>query len=212
MSAREQNHETAVKNTYNKLAHNYEHRWHDYVWTTLRYLSGRVDFKGTEAVLDVGCGTGVLEELLLKRWPGLSITGVDISEEMLTVAGEKQKLSPSLAFLQANASDLPFESERFDTVVCANCFHYFDQPGQTLVEMKRVLKKGGRLVLLDWCRDYLVCRICDVVLKMLDPAHKECYSLAQAEKLFTESGMKVSEKAKFRFGLIWGLMVLESIQ
>lgn len=212
MSAKEQNHESSVKDTYNKLAHNYERRWHHYVWTTLRYLSDRVDFDGTEAVLDVGCGTGVLEEFLLKRWPGLSITGVDISEKMLTVAGNKHTLSPNLTFLQANASDLPFESEKFDAVVCANCFHYFDQPGQTLVEMKRVLKKGGRLVLLDWCRDYLVCRICDVVLKMLDPAHKECYSLAQAEKLFTENGMDVSRKAKFRFGLIWGLMLVESIK
>lgn len=153
-----------------------------------------------------------MEELLLNRWPGLSITGVDISEKMLTVAGTKHTLSPNLTFLQAKASNLPFESEKFDAVVCANCFHYFDQPGQTLVEMKRVLKKGGRLVLLDWCRDYLVCRICDVFLKLLDPAHKGCYSLAQAEKLFTENGMKVSEKAKFRFGLIWGLMVLESIK
>jgi len=71
MSAREQNHETAVKNTYNKLAHNYEHRWHDYVWTTLRYLSGRVDLKGTEAVLDVGCGAGkygVLAREYLDLW------------------------------------------------------------------------------------------------------------------------------------------------
>lgn len=95
-------------------------------------------------VLDVACGTGDMVQELQKR--GCLVTGVDLSEEMLTIAKSK---APTATYMIADAEHLPFENDCFDAVTCAFGVRNFGHLEQGLSEMLRVLKPGGRMVILE---------------------------------------------------------------
>ncbi|MBE9191534.1 methyltransferase domain-containing protein [Gloeocapsopsis crepidinum LEGE 06123] len=198
--------ETKVRQQYNQMAATYDQRWSSYVSSTLLFLQSWADISPTATVLDVACGTGEFERLLLADNSQQKIVGVDISEKMLAIAREKCHV-PNVSFYTAPASALPFADNSFDAIVCASSFHYFDKPNTALLEMKRVLKPHGRVVILDWCKDYLLCRICDWVLPIFDSAYKQCYTQAEFHSLLTSAGYKISRTTKVRFGVVWGLMV-----
>lgn len=95
-------------------------------------------------VLDIACGTGDMVQELQKR--GCLVTGVDLSEEMLTIAKSK---APTATYMIADAEHLPFENDCFDAVTCAFGVRNFVHLEQGLGEMLRVLKPGGRMVILE---------------------------------------------------------------
>jgi ubiquinone/menaquinone biosynthesis C-methylase UbiE len=204
--------EAKVRQQYNQLAAVYDQRWKRYVTNTLEFLKAWVQLSPTERVLDIACGTGEFERMILAEHPTQPMIGVDISEQMLAIAQQKTRIFPNVSFQVANAAALPFADRSFDVVVSANAFHYFEQPEAVLQEMKRVLKPSGKLVILDWCRDFLTCRICDVVLKIVDPAYQQCYTQAEFHHLLSTTGFKVERGEKVRFGWIWGLMIATATQ
>lgn len=167
--------ESRVKEQYDRLAGSYDERWRAYLSGTLAFLEDWLRLSGGERILDVACGTGELERRLLDDYPGLRVTGVDLSSSMLDVARGKLAAHGGVSFQEASAEDLPFPDGSFDVVVTASSFHYFSDPVASLGEMRRVLRTGGRAVVLDWCRDFLACRVCDAALKVLDPAYERCY-------------------------------------
>lgn len=95
-------------------------------------------------VLDVACGTGDMVVELLKY--GCTVTGVDLSEEMMAIARQK---APAATFMLADAEHLPFPDEAFDAVTCAFGVRNFVHLEQGLSEMLRVLKPGGTMVILE---------------------------------------------------------------
>lgn len=95
-------------------------------------------------VLDVACGTGDMAVSLVER--SCTVTGVDISEEMLAIARQK---APMVTFMIADAEHLPFPDASFDAVTCAFGVRNFVHLEQGLNEMLRVLKPGGQLVILE---------------------------------------------------------------
>ncbi len=102
-------------------------------------------------VLDVACGTGDMMLELLKR--GCTVTGVDLSEEMLEIARKKTasvnfQLS-TFNFQLGDAEALPFAEGEFDAVTCAFGVRNFVHLEQGLGEMLRVLKPSGRMVILE---------------------------------------------------------------
>jgi demethylmenaquinone methyltransferase/2-methoxy-6-polyprenyl-1,4-benzoquinol methylase len=102
--------------------------------------------------LDVGTGTGDLVFEILRQSANVLIDGVDPSEQMLEIAREKAgKLSvgDAVSFFNANALDLPMESETFDGIVSGFCFRNIERRQDALKEMLRVLKPGGVLVILE---------------------------------------------------------------
>ena len=126
---------------------------------------------------------------------------------MLEIAKQKCATYSQVEFHTASASALPFTSNSFDVIVSANSFHYFDDSNTALREMRRVLKPEGKVIILDWCRDYLVCKICDVVLKVFDPAHKQCYTQDEFHCLLASANFTILRATRVRFGVVWGLMV-----
>ncbi len=95
-------------------------------------------------VLDVACGTGDMAVSLVER--GCTVTGIDLSEEMLAIARQK---APMVTFMIADAEHLPFPDASFDAVTCAFGVRNFVHLEQGLDEMLRVLKPGGQLVILE---------------------------------------------------------------
>lgn len=93
-------------------------------------------------LLDLGCGTGMLEKLLREDFPGLSLEGIDPSEEMLIVA--KQKQIPNVVFRQATSQEIHAEDE-YD-IITAIEVHHFLQPDErkaVVSNVFRALKEGG---------------------------------------------------------------------
>lgn len=107
------------------------------------------------SVLDVACGTGDMALLLAEQ--GATVTGVDLSSEMLALAKAKatRRMSggagfgPRIVLRQADAEQLPFADASFDAVTCAFGVRNFVHLEQGLNEMMRVLKPGGRMVILE---------------------------------------------------------------
>jgi ubiquinone/menaquinone biosynthesis C-methylase UbiE len=199
--------ETTVRKQYDQLAAIYDLRWKSYIANTLSFLKTWAEISPLNTVLDVACGTGEFERLLLSQYSSQQIVGVDISEKMLAIAKQKINAYPQVSFQRASASNLPFDSNSFDVIVCANSFHYFDDPLASLTEMRRVLKPEGKVIILDWCRDYLSCKICDIILKYINPAHKQCYTQNEFHSLLRDANFVVCRADKIRFGFVWGLMI-----
>lgn len=95
-------------------------------------------------VLDVACGTGDMVLELQKR--GCSVTGVDLSKEMMAIAKRK---APQAEYSLADVERLPFGDASFDAVTCAFGVRNFVHLEQGLSEMLRVLKPGGKMVILE---------------------------------------------------------------
>ena len=200
--------ESKIRDQYNQLAQIYDQRWRRYIRNSLTFLKDWAAVSPSAVVLDIACGTGEFARLLLQDNSAQAITGVDISERMLMQARRKLEGYPNLSFELAKASDLPFPDHCFDVVVSANAFHYFPAPEAALTEMQRVLKPGGKVMILDWCRDFWLCRICDWWLQRWDPAYRQCYTEAECHTLLAATGFNISRAQRVRFDVIWGLMTV----
>ena len=99
-----------------------------------------------EALLDVGCGTGFLIDLLAKQHPA-RYTGLDLSPEMIRMA--KGKRIEGAQFVVGTADRLPFPDAGFDIVTCSQSFHHYPYPEKAMAEALRVLKPGGLYILSD---------------------------------------------------------------
>jgi len=196
-----------VRQLHDRLAGVYDRRWSRYISQTLTFLKTWACLPPRAAVLDVGCGTGEFERLILSEHPKQRIVGVDLSAKMLEIAREKCQAHPNVTFCIASAAALPFAAHSFDVVVSASALHYFDQPALSLEEMRRVLKPGGLAVILDWCKDYLVCRLFDLVLKLIEPAYQQCYTQPEFHRLLAAGQFEIQSAGTVRFGLVWGLMI-----
>ena len=107
----------------------------------------------TEAVLDLGCGTGTLALEVKQRIPLAEVVGLDADPNMLRRARVKGlRAGLQVRFDQAPSWRLPYPDATFDVVLSTLFFHHLDPLGRsrTLVEVARVLKPGGRLRVADW--------------------------------------------------------------
>lgn len=107
-------------------------------------------------MLDVGTGKGqfvqgLIDELRSYR----EIIGLDTADAGAAAFAEAFGALPSVQFLQADATAMPFEAESFDTVAIAGSLHHLADPGRVLLEMRRVLRRGGSFILGEGLRDRL---------------------------------------------------------
>lgn len=100
-------------------------------------------------LLDLGTGTGDLAREALSRFPNAKVTAADFTLEMMRVGA--QQVGP-LNFSAADALHLPFEDESFNAVVSGFLMRNVIDLQKAIQEQHRVLKKGGRIVILDTTR------------------------------------------------------------
>jgi SAM-dependent methyltransferase len=98
-----------------------------------------------QAVLDVGCGTGIVARTAADRLAGSGrVVGLDLNEAMLAVA---RRVRPDLAWRQGDVAALPFADGTFDAVLCQMALMFFPDRTAALREMARVARPGGTVVL-----------------------------------------------------------------
>ena len=122
--------------------------WCDQLWR--RAAVRAAGLAGGGAVLDVACGTGDLAALFQRAGAG-RVVGLDFCEEMLAVA-RRRFAGRGITWTCGDATALPFADETFDVVSIAFGIRNVADPVRALAEFRRVLRPGGRLVVLEFDR------------------------------------------------------------
>lgn len=139
---------SANRDAYRRVA-----RWYDRIFGGMNAGLRGIGLKmfppreGME-VLDVGCGTGI--QLACYQQAGCRVTGIDASPAMLEVA--RRRLGHGASLRLGDAAAMPYSDQAFDLVLAATVLH--EMPAgvraAALAEMKRVLRPGGRVLLIDF--------------------------------------------------------------
>lgn len=111
------------------------------------------------AVLDVGCGTGTFVGLVAASpWPVRAV-GLDYAPAMCAAASHKAAQAGASQVARFTAGDserLPFADASFDLITCSNSFHHYPHQQAVVSEMRRLLRPGGRLIIIDGFRDNVI--------------------------------------------------------
>ncbi len=102
-----------------------------------------------ESVLDLCCGTGDVACRLARFRPDAEVTGLDLTEKMLEIAGRRGAKTPGLHFVQGDAMDTAFPENRFRVVTAAFGLRNTADPERALREILRILKPGGSVFILE---------------------------------------------------------------
>lgn len=176
------------KNNYNKQAAIYDERGDGkFVAPMYGEIIGRILNERPKKILDVGCGTGnVLKRL--KTYEELSLYGLDISENMIKTAGESLGKRAELKI--GDSECIPWGSDFFDVVVCNASFHHYPNPEKVLLEMKRVLKNNGTLIIGDPTGPIIIRQMLNIFCKISSNGDYWIYSKKEIEKLLIKCGFE----------------------
>lgn len=120
-------------------------------WRNRRFLSD-------PSILEIGCGTGALTQILVNEWPSANITALDIAPEMIEVASKRFRSAEHpgtanwkmdrLRFLQADIEIWAVNAPEcsVDIIVSNACFQWLSSPKETLGHLRRMLRPGGLLI------------------------------------------------------------------
>jgi len=173
------------------------------LWEKILFGDGRrwVCSRARGEVLEVAIGTG----RNLAFYPkGIRLTGIDLSPAMLELARERAgELGLDADLREGDAQELAFPDESFDTVVCTLSLCNIPDDCRAVAEMKRVLRPGGRLLLLDHVRAAsrlvrAVQRVLEVVTVRLEGEHllRRPLQHVQAE------GFEVEQRERYKAGIV----------
>lgn len=115
------------------------------------YRQIKADVNGADSVLEVATGPGLIAFEISDVVN--HIDAVDLSAQMIEVAKEvqRQKGMQNINFTCCDAYNLPFADGEFDIVIASNLLHLLKEPNVALMEMKRVLKADGKIILPTFC-------------------------------------------------------------
>ena len=102
-----------------------------------------INLRGTETVLDIGCGNGKISAEIAARVPQGRVVGVDASAKMIAFADEHAAAYSNVEFAVADARHLTFKQE-FDLVVSFNALHWVPEQGLALESIRAAIKPNGR--------------------------------------------------------------------
>ncbi len=189
----EERHIQLNKEKWDKWAYSIDSKgWkYDYLRNAQSKLISLLDAKENIHFLDIGCGTGwaVGEAAKLVDYKGM-FYGVDLSPKMIEKAKSNFRGKDNFHFIQANAESIPLNDDFFDIIICTNSFHHFLHPDKALHEMYRLLKKGGKIYILDPTADNWIVKIADKIIKLIESEHVKLYSTNEFQQLFENASLR----------------------
>ena len=122
-----------------------------------REFVNEISLETGENVLDVGSGPGFLARIMKEKVGPLgSVNGVDVSEFLLNIARSNTTEKDGIKYFYGDATDLPFPDENFDSIICTQVLEYVNDVDKALKEFHRVVRKGGKVAILDTDWDSIV--------------------------------------------------------
>jgi ubiquinone/menaquinone biosynthesis C-methylase UbiE len=129
------------------------------------------------------------------------VFGVDPAEQMIRVA-QRQHRRKNLTFEVGSSDATPAGAAAFDVVVSTISFHHWSRPAASFREIARVFRAGGRLLILDFCRDNLFMAALDQVQRWLQPSHSGIASANEMRRYFSRAGFRRLHMTKPRLFLM----------
>jgi ubiquinone/menaquinone biosynthesis C-methylase UbiE len=151
-------------------------------------------------IIDLGCGEGLTLQKLVSTFPESEITGIDLIEENIAICRKH-----GLPVQKGDLYDLTVPDETVDAVQFLEVLEHLDQPELAIAQIHRILKPGGKLVLL-FPNDstFKLARLMTFKFReaFYDPGHVKQWTPGEVKKLLTKAGFVVFELKSIPF-LIW---------
>lgn len=155
--------------------------------------------QGTERVLDVATGAG--HTALAFARGAAEVTAFDLTAAMLATARDLAAAQSvtNMAFVAGDAEHMPFPDATFDLVTCRYAAHHFPHPAQAAQEWARVLKPGGRLLLVDTVSpdDPTSDTVLNTAEILRDPSHVRDHTVGQWFTMLGKAGLAVADAGRF---------------
>jgi ubiquinone/menaquinone biosynthesis C-methylase UbiE len=159
-------------------------------------------------IVDLGAGPGLLSVEIHQQMPQATILAIDPLMKMLCLAKEhaREAYFDSFEAMLGISEHLSLKNNTVDLIVSRFSLPYWKRPDQSFLEMSRVLKPGGRVVLEALNRDYPFWKLQFIRIKMLVnhagrdvtkyhvDAYRDAHTMAQVEHFFVSAGFKILEK------------------
>lgn len=121
----------------------------DVAWREIAAREALAGLQPADHLLDLACGTGDLAITLARHAPGARVVGADFARPMLDIAQQKAPCT-AIPWVEADGLQLPFADDSFDLVTIAFGLRNMESLERGLAEMRRVLRPGGRLAILEF--------------------------------------------------------------
>jgi ubiquinone/menaquinone biosynthesis C-methylase UbiE len=177
--------------------------WHFQRFKNISKISTPV--KG--AILDVGCADGTFSEIIFKKTKAEKIIGIDVLKKSVEYAAKRFKNKEKMSFMVADAENLPFKDNQFGAVFCLEALEHILDPKKAILEMKRVLRPGGYLIILVPTDSLLFLVLWQIVLMTWGKHWRETHVNSFKERrslqnFLEENGLSVVEDKKFLWGML----------
>jgi len=154
------------------------------IWQNPDVVLNAVKIEPNFTVVDLGCGGGYFTVPLAAR--AKRVYGIDVQKEMIDYVRTKiRKLKiKNVELIVSKPAEIPLESESVDLLLTVNTLHEFDNKERMIKEMRRVVKKGGKLLIVDFMKRETG----------FGPPVEIRVSKAKAVKFFEAEGFALAEK------------------
>ena len=150
-------------------------------------IISRVNNINPKSLLDLGCGTGNIL-VKLNRNKNIKLYGLDLSEKMIEIA--EDKLNSRVELRVGDAECIPWQDNSFEVIICNASFHHYPNPEKVLLEMKRVLKENGNLIIGDPTAPLILRQALNLFCKISNNGDYKIYSEKEIKELLIKCGFK----------------------
>ncbi|HZO81203.1 MAG TPA: methyltransferase domain-containing protein [Candidatus Binataceae bacterium] len=166
------------------------------VVTDPRILESMVELSGAAPdarVLDVASGPGYVAMAFAAKCR--AVIGIDATDRL--VARARAEAAPrginNVTFMLGDVERMPFAAGEFQATACRFAFHHFAHPKAVLAEMARVLRPGGRMVIVDMMtsEDPAQSDYHNRIERLCDPSHARALPVSEWERMFADAGLEV---------------------
>lgn len=190
-----------IRHTYNRLASKYDLFEKPFELFIIRSLRRKLLSQARGRVLEIAIGTGAN---LPHYPPDMEVVGIDVSEGMLQQAQRKKlKRNPTVSLAQMDSQFLALADNIFDTVVCSMALCTVPNPVESLKQMTRVLRPGGKILLLEHIRSSS--RLIAWIQEKTSPRQEKrmgCSFIRRTPEAVNEAGLVTESLARSWFGVM----------
>lgn len=199
-------------NYYKYIADFYDRRWKRYTERSIekvfQYLPNSLENK---IILDFGCGTGELIKKLFEVNPSLGhVVGYDPSEEMLQQAKDKIDQFPDHIRKKIDFQDHKIFETEFDIIVSTSVLHYLPHPHEEFLNFRKLLRKGGILILLDYSKKGFLAKHFEWIIKSIDVQHQKVYYPHQIREMVLSAGFTMERNEELNLTPLWKGYILKA--
>lgn len=174
--------------------------WHGRKWAILKKMLEA----DARSILDVGCASGHLTAKVKRLLPNSKVIGLDVSKKFIRYARKNYK---GIEFVLADAHNLPFKKTSFDLIIATESLEHFVSPNKVLKEIRRCIKKRGRII-IEMDSGSTLFRSIWLLWILLGPgrvwkgSHLTRFNSTKLERLIKEEGFLIIEKRYALFGMV----------